>query len=288
MPKPAKAKGGKAAKAAPAKKKAVKKAAPKVVRKSAKELRIERFVAEYLVDYNGRRAAIAAGFSPATARSIASQLLAQADVQALIQARQAKLCDQLEDMERFVLKQLMGVATADPRELSEHYRVSCRYCYGKKHRYQRRQHERDEAYAEWLKEEAKRQKQDPPLEPTKFDELGGVGYSTKNEPNPDCPACDGEGISHAVFKDTRDFSPQAALLYQGIEITQNGMKMRAHSGIDAAKDIGKHFGMFAQKVKVGADKDGKEAEKLGVLGDILDLVNASDTGTGPARSRRSG
>ena len=276
---------GKAAKAAPAKKKAT----PKVPRKSAKELRLERFVAEYLVDYNGRRAAVAAGFSPENARSIASQLLKQDDVQALVQERQAKLCDKLEGMERWVLGQLMGVATADARELVELHRVACRHCWGKKFKYQRTQNERDEAYEHWLENEVAAQEMQPPRPPTRFNELGGIGYTPKKDPNPACPECFGDGEPRTVFNDTRDLSEQGARLYAGVEETQHGMKMKMHSQMDATLNIGKHFGMFATKIVGGKGGDGGKVGGPGdVIGDILDLVNGSDTGVGPARSRRPG
>lgn len=62
-------------------------------RKSA-PIRYERFAREYLIDLNGTRAAIAAGYSPKTAASQASDLLNVPKVQALIaklnEKRQAK------------------------------------------------------------------------------------------------------------------------------------------------------------------------------------------------------
>lgn len=47
-----------------------------------------RFVAEYLVDGNGARAAVAAGYGRAGSRVAAHRLLTYANVQAAIQARQ--------------------------------------------------------------------------------------------------------------------------------------------------------------------------------------------------------
>lgn len=44
----------------------------------------QRFVEEYLVDSNGAQAAIRAGYSPRTARSIANELLTVPDVRAAI------------------------------------------------------------------------------------------------------------------------------------------------------------------------------------------------------------
>lgn len=49
--------------------------------------RKERFVSEYLTDWNGARASRAAGYSPKAAKEQASRLLTKANVQALIQAR---------------------------------------------------------------------------------------------------------------------------------------------------------------------------------------------------------
>lgn len=270
----AKAKGGKAAKTAPKKAvKAKRPAAAPVRRMTAKELRQERFVTEYLVDYNGKRAAIAAGFSPGTARQIANQMLDLNEVQAAIQSRQAKLAEKLEDMEVFVLGQLMGVATADPRELSEHFRVACRYCWGKGFKYQRRASERAEAYEAWLADERAKQEKSPPEPPSKFDEMGGIGYTRNRDPNPECPECDGHGDSFVLLKDTRDLSEHGKQLYAGVEETQHGLKLRTNSKMDATLNIGKHFGMFAQKLKVGADKD--DPATVGFV-----VIPAKDAGDG--------
>lgn len=265
------------------KKKAV---APNVARKSAKELRIERFIAEYLVDYKGVRAAVAAGFSPDSARKTASELLSRPEVQARVQARQVELLDHLQDMEKFVLSRFMGVVSADTRELVELHRVACRYCWGKENRYQRTPAERELDYKKWAEHERLAGAEDPAYMPTEFDEQGGLGYTTKKDPNPACPECFGDGVTRAVMNDSRDFSEQASQLYAGIEETQHGIKVRMHSKMDAALNLGKHFGMFSTKVKLAPTDKDDEAKQLGVLGDILDLVNAADTGTGPAKSRR--
>ncbi|WP_353623123.1 terminase small subunit [Salinisphaera sp. G21_0] len=54
-----------------------------------------RFVDEYLIDQNATRAAIAAGYSPKTARVQGSRLLANADISTEIRARQNKLSREL-------------------------------------------------------------------------------------------------------------------------------------------------------------------------------------------------
>lgn len=54
-----------------------------------------RFVDEYLIDQNATRAAIAAGYSPKTARAQGCRLLTNADIAAEIRARQNKLSREL-------------------------------------------------------------------------------------------------------------------------------------------------------------------------------------------------
>lgn len=59
------------------------------------ELRRERFAREYLKDLNGTRAAIAAGYSPATAAQAATRLLKHVQVRAIIGEAQAELAEEL-------------------------------------------------------------------------------------------------------------------------------------------------------------------------------------------------
>jgi len=56
----------------------------------------QRFVEEYLVDMNGSAAAIRAGYSRRTARSIGSENLTKPDVAAAIAAAQQKVATKLE------------------------------------------------------------------------------------------------------------------------------------------------------------------------------------------------
>ncbi len=54
-----------------------------------------RFVDEYMIDQNATRAAIAAGYSPKTARAQGCRLLTNADIAPEIRARQGKLSREL-------------------------------------------------------------------------------------------------------------------------------------------------------------------------------------------------
>ena len=66
----------------------------------------ERFVAEYLVDMNGARAARAATYAPASAHVTASQLLSKPNIQAAIREGFLKKQDRSEINADFVLKGL--------------------------------------------------------------------------------------------------------------------------------------------------------------------------------------
>ncbi len=72
-----------------------------------------RFVAEYLVDGNGSRAAVAAGYGRAGARVAACRTLANANVRAAIAARQGVDAKRLEIERQDVIQGLLeGVAQA--------------------------------------------------------------------------------------------------------------------------------------------------------------------------------
>lgn len=66
-----------------------------------------RWVDEYLVDFNGAAAAVRAGFSAKTARSIACELLTKPDIQAVLQARQNALALQMRTSREGVIQGLL-------------------------------------------------------------------------------------------------------------------------------------------------------------------------------------
>lgn len=74
-----------------------------------------RFVEEYLVDLNGKQAAIRAGYSAATAEVTASKLLRSTKVSAALQAAKAKRSARTEITADAVLAELARIAFADPR-----------------------------------------------------------------------------------------------------------------------------------------------------------------------------
>lgn len=82
-------------------------------RPSALTPRQERFVAEYLVDRNGKQAAIRAGYSPRSAEVTASKLLSNPKVREVVERKVEAQAERLEVKADTVLRELLRIATAD-------------------------------------------------------------------------------------------------------------------------------------------------------------------------------
>lgn len=78
-----------------------------------------RFVQEYLVDLNGKRAAIAAGYSAKTSEVTASKMLRIPKVQAAIQEGQKAKEKLLDISKERILKELARIAFSDIRNVMD-------------------------------------------------------------------------------------------------------------------------------------------------------------------------
>lgn len=147
----------------------------------------------------------------------------------------------------WVVRRLVTFCTADINDLVEGRRVACRYCYGMDHRYQFRAEElRQERQQHILK-----QMKLPPDQRVEFDDHGGEGYTTRRDPHPDCPQCDGDGILNVVFKDTRRLSPGAALLYDGFETKADGsVRMKIRDRMWAEQALLRHAGVATERKEI--------------------------------------
>ena len=93
----------------------------------------QRFVDEYLVDCNGARAAVAAGYGVAGSRVAAHRLLTRANVQAAIKARQEVDSRRLQIERQTVIQGLLEAieqakAMGNPMALVAAYREIARLC----------------------------------------------------------------------------------------------------------------------------------------------------------------
>ena len=77
----------------------------------------ERFIAEYLIDLNGKQAAIRAGYSPKSAEMQASRLLSLEKVKRAVEERSAKALKSLEITRERVLLEAARLAFSDITEL---------------------------------------------------------------------------------------------------------------------------------------------------------------------------
>lgn len=206
---------------------------------------MRRFALEYTVDFNGKAAAIRAGYSEKTAAAAASKMLAREDVQDLVQKSMAKLAEKTEINAERVLREAWGIATADVNELVEFRRGCCRHCYGIDYGYQRTVQEMSRDRAAYEARKRKEIAKDPRAADfyEDFDEQGGIGYDARKPPVSDCTNCWGDGVGSAHFKDTRNLSPAARALYAGVAVG-NTTKMLLVDKLGAMEKLFKHLGLY--------------------------------------------
>lgn len=210
--------------------------------------RQRRFVDEYLLDLNATQAAIRSGYSAKTASSQGERLLRNVEVARAVAAAMEERSVRTRLNQDRVLLELGRIAMADTGELVEHRLGCCRFCYGKGFRYQY-------TPAEWEAEELgsldRRSKEIATgrEDPGPPDPKGGVGFNATREPRPGCPECFGEGVSRPVFRDTSKASPAARALYAGVKVTREGLEMKLHPKTDALELVGRHLGMFKDKIE---------------------------------------
>jgi phage terminase small subunit len=76
----------------------------------------QRFVDEYLIDLNGKQAAIRAGYSAKTAHVQAARLLSKANVAAFVAERMAERSERTEIKQDEVLQELLTLLRSDVRD----------------------------------------------------------------------------------------------------------------------------------------------------------------------------
>lgn len=132
------------------------------------------------------------------------------------------------------------IATADANQLAELRHLCCRHCWGFGHQYQWR----DAVEFEEARLNAVESKKREPLD------NGGYGFDAQLDPNPDCPRCNGEGVSRSYFHDTRDLRGPARRLYAGIKEGKFGLEMITRNQDDALKMVAQHLGMLKNRTEL--------------------------------------
>ncbi|MBB76616.1 MAG: terminase small subunit [Planctomycetaceae bacterium] len=211
------------------------------------DAREQRFVDEYVVDLNPERAAIEAGYSKSTARTVAytwsSNDKRKPHVYNAIRARLEKRAEVTKVTADMVLARYWQIATADPNELIQYRRTCCRHCYGEGHAYQ------------WIDDaEYERAIHNATINDTEIPEDdGGYGYNPTLSPHALCPKCFGEGHGQVHANDTRKLSPEALALYAGVKQTKEGFEIKTHDQLNALEKVARLLGMFKESLNLDVD-----------------------------------
>ena len=156
-----------------------------------------RFVDEWLIDFNGKQAAIRAGYSAKTAEAAAARLLRNVKVQAEISRRQRDLQKRTEVTQDRVVKELARIAFAN--------------------------------IADYLHVETQTRTKDDGTE---------VTYQT------------------VMFNETQELSADQRAALAVVKQSVNGFELKLHDKIKALELLGRHIGMFNDKLSLSGSDGG--------------------------------
>jgi len=207
----------------------------------------ELFVREYLVDWNATAAATRAGYSPKTAMQQGWALLQMPKVNhaitTLASARARRLGIDADELMRL----WAAIVTFDANEISQLRRVCCPYCWGENHQRQYTPSGLEEAQKKHDRERARRLKANADDDIGDFPEYTDAWYDKRKPPVEDCPECHGEGVEEVFYNDTRNLSPAARLVYRGVDVGKDGIKMLMLSTEKAMDNLARALGLFKEK-----------------------------------------
>lgn len=200
------------------------------------------------------------GASHRVAYSKGHKILNSQGVKARARALRDDAAMDVLDATRALAAHFIAVLSA-PRDVVQHRRGACRYCYGDGHRYQWREHE----YLDRLDEveHHNKTKSRGAAELMLPDPQGGFGYDEALPPVEDCPACKGRGVGYTYVKDTTELTPEEEAAFEGIEVSAQGLKAKYASRSEAAAGLMKLYGLGADNVRVlFKDVDKGEAPEM--------------------------
>ena len=227
----------------------------------------ERAFANYYIEtMAGGESARRAGYKDP--RQAASRLLRRPNIRAMIEEALKRVEQVSAVTAADVVGRLWDLATADTRDVIEYRRGACRHCHGIGHGYHF-------TPAEYQKAEADHQRELDMGNPVgKFDSAGGLGFDERMAPHEDCPECFGKGRGFVVIADTDRMTDKASLLLAGIKQTREGVEVKLHSQVDALVNVGRHLGVFNDRLNVDANVT------VNPLAELFDFLRA-----GPGRIR---
>lgn len=194
-----------------------------------------KFLQEYIADLDVAAAVMRSGVykgrapKPTTFAACGNRMLDRHHVKVALHWLQSYRARHSEINAERVLMRLWSIATADATEITGVRVFSCRNCHG------------DNFLFQWIN------LAEFHFASAKNDMLsdeGGFGYDPERRPNKDCPHCKGLGERHVFISDSRDYSPEAKLLYKGAKHTRNGIEVMTHDSMRAMEMVAKILGLF--------------------------------------------
>ncbi|MBT9428925.1 terminase small subunit [Candidatus Symbiopectobacterium endolongispinus] len=188
-----------------------------------------KFVNEYLIDMNRVAAYKRAGYkcggqqAYAAASILYRNLKVNRAIRDAFEARERRTQITQDD----VLKMWWEIATADANQITELRRLCCRHCWGFGFQYQWQ----DAVEFEDAGLKAVESKKREPLD------NGGYSFDAQLDPNPECPRCNGMGVSRSYFHDTRDLRSAARRLYAGVKEGKFGLEVITLNQNEALKMV---------------------------------------------------
>lgn len=177
-----------------------------------------RFVAEYLIDLNGTQAAIRAGYSVHTARAIGAENLTKPDIASAIELAQQARADRTEITADRVLKELAKIGFSDIRKAVK---------WGS--RFVERPEDSSSTEAEYLE-----------------DQPGGGALKRRKSGD---DGSDAFYVTTVEMVDSGDLDDDTAAAVAEVAQTKEGVRIKLHDKKGALVDIGKHLGMFTDKIE---------------------------------------
>ncbi|MCA6954664.1 terminase small subunit [Pectobacterium polaris] len=201
-----------------------------------------RFVNEYLIDMDKTAAYKRAGYksegetAAAAARRLYRNVSVNQAIRDALDARERRTQITQDD----VLRMWWEIATADANQITELRRLCCRHCWGFGFQYQWQ----DAVEFEEASDKAKQAEKPEPKD------NGGYGFDAQLDPNPECPRCNGMGVSRSHFHDTRDLRGAARRLYAGVKEGKFGLEVITRNQDDALKMVAQHLGMLKNRTEL--------------------------------------
>lgn len=180
-----------------------------------------QFVAEYLVDLNATRAAIRAGYSARTAASIGQENLTKPEIASAIRSAQEARAERTEITADRVLKELAKIGFSDIRKA-----------------------------VKWGSRFVERP-DDQVIEAAEYLEDQPHGGALKRRRAGDDGA-DALYVTTVEMVDSEELDDSTAAAVAEIAQTKEGVRIKLHDKRAALVDIGRHLGMFTDKLDVNA------------------------------------